>query len=412
MQVKREAPVLMPYRSSGEFKFSRGAGITFGSPNWEATIFGSFRNWDASSVDSNEVFSAWRNTGTHRTEAEWKSKNALGVFSGGGSFKWTINQLRLGANFLSHRFSADLKKSNQLYNKFAPKGSVFNSVSLDYEYTLGNVHIFGELASDRFFKKAHVHGLVASIDQKIDFSAVYRNIVVGFQSITLNSFTEMTGAGAEHGLYLGLSYHPNKQLTLSLFSDVFRFPWLQYRINSPCSGQEALVSVEYTPDKQVSGLFRFGSSTKSLNIAGVYSSYPQQAARNFVRFQVQKQFTRGCKAQIRYDAVWRTHGKVREEGFQVFAQADYNNERWGTNFRVQYYDTDSYNTRIYVGESDVLYAANTAMVYGRGFRTYLNFFYEWQNLVKLSLKASWDRVWQNLISSTGLNWTVQTVFEL
>jgi len=43
MAIKRQAPVLIPYRSAGEFYFNRGIGITLQKGKIETTLFGSYK---------------------------------------------------------------------------------------------------------------------------------------------------------------------------------------------------------------------------------------------------------------------------------------------------------------------------------------------------------------------------------
>jgi len=44
-------------------------------------------------------------------------------------------------------------------------------------------------------------------------------------------------------------------------------------------------------------------------------------------------------------------------------------------FRVAWFNTDSYNARIYAYENDLLYTFSIPAYYGKGFRTYLNLRY-------------------------------------
>ena len=43
MAIKRQAPVLVPYRSAGEFYFNRGIGITLQKGRFETTAFASYK---------------------------------------------------------------------------------------------------------------------------------------------------------------------------------------------------------------------------------------------------------------------------------------------------------------------------------------------------------------------------------
>ena len=46
------------------------------------------------------------------------------------------------------------------------------------------------------------------------------------------------------------------------------------------------------------------------------------------------------------------------------------------NIRLQYFETDGYNSRIYAYENDVLYSFSIPVFYGKGYRYYLNLNYD------------------------------------
>ena len=52
-------------------------------------------------------------------------------------------------------------------------------------------------------------------------------------------------------------------------------------------------------------------------------------------------------------------------------------------FRYALFSTDSYDSRIYTYENDVLYAFSIPSYYGRGQRVYLMLKYEWKNYLDI-----------------------------
>ena len=72
--------------------------------------------------------------------------------------------------------------------------------------------------------------------------------------------------------------------------------------------------------------------------------------------------------------MWYAHPlKNEEEGFLGYVEAALQWKRVSSNIRLQYFETNSYNSRIYVYESDVLYSFSIPAFYDKGFRYYLNF---------------------------------------
>ena len=62
-------------------------------------------------------------------------------------------------------------------------------------------------------------------------------------------------------------------------------------------------------------------------------------------------------------------------------------EKLKAQFRLAYFDTDSYNARIYAYENNVLYGYSFPAYYNRGFRSYLNLNWKPYPLITFYLKA-------------------------
>jgi hypothetical protein len=209
MSIKRQAPVLIPYRSAGEFYYNRGIGITLQKKNIEATVFASYKKISGNIInDTTERFSSLLTSGYYRTLSEIADKNKINLTSFGGNISYRISSLKIGWNAVAHHFNIPLQKRDEPYNLFAISGKeVFNS-SVDYSYTYKNIHLFGEAAVDKNFHKAFINGALLSVDPKVDLSFLYRNIQKEYQSLFGNAFTENTMPVNEKGFYTGIAIRP------------------------------------------------------------------------------------------------------------------------------------------------------------------------------------------------------------
>ena len=61
---------------------------------------------------------------------------------------------------------------------------------------------------------------------------------------------------------------------------------------------------------------------------------------------------------------------------------------WSVVGRILYFDTDSYDTRLYAYENDVMYGSSTPVFSGRGYRYYAIFSYDLNNKTTCWLKIS------------------------
>jgi hypothetical protein len=231
LAVKREAPCLRPYHSAGEFNYHRGLGISLQKGKWQTSLFISSQristNLEPDTAGREDLFSSFQNSGYHRTPAEIADRNNSSQFSAGGNIRYTDNRFLFGFNWIHFHFSRPFQKREAPYNLYSLKGNRLTDYSLDYSYTRGNLHLFGEFATDQWRHMAFVQGALVSLGENLDLSFLYRNISPAFQSLYSDAFTENTVPGNEKGLYAGFTFRPAAGLQVNIYYDVFVFPWLK-----------------------------------------------------------------------------------------------------------------------------------------------------------------------------------------
>ena len=399
--TKRQSAVLRPYNSAGEINFHRGVGITIGKNNWEATVFGSYRKLDANFVSGDtltyddDIVSSLQTSGYHRTKSEVDDKNIQRQIAFGGNLAFQFNKLHIGVNAIQYQFKYPLVKDDQAYNSFALNGKSFGNYSTDYSYTFRNMHIFGELASNGK-GLAFVNGLLISVSANVDMSFLYRNINKEYQSLYTNAFTENTYPTNEKGLFSGISIRPATQWQLDAYVDMYKFPWLKFGVNAPSGGSDYFIQLSYRPNKQLEIYTRFKREAKGLNLTSPdFTLYPvlnppKQDWRTQFSYKVNQQFTVRSRAEM----VWFSKtGPDPSQGFLMYADVIYKPimKPFSANVRLQYFQTDDYNSRLYAYENDVLYSFSIPVFYDKGYRYYLNINYDLTK--KLTV---WGRIAQTI----------------
>jgi hypothetical protein len=377
LQIKRQAPVLIPYRSPGEFYFNRGIGITLEKRYFEATVFASYKNVSANVVvDTVQRFTSLQTSGYHRTVAEIEDRNRIGLRSIGGTISYAKSFFRIGMNTILHRFSLPIDKADEPYNYYAIHGrDVWNS-SVDYHYTFRNIHLFGEAALDKNLHRALVTGAMISLDPRADLSLLYRNIQKEYQSLSGNAFTESTSPANEKGIYIGMSLRPNGAVQLNAYADFFQFPWIRYRVNAPEAGHEYLLQLDYQPNRKAGIYVRYRAGNKPID--GTLHSvinYPEDEIRKNLRININDQISPALILRSRVEVMWYNKDDDAEQGFVGYAEALYERRKFSTGVRLLYFETDSYNSRIYTYEPDVLFSSSVPAFYDKGFHYALNFYY-------------------------------------
>lgn len=380
LAIKRQSPVLKPYSSPGEYNFHRGVGITLRKNKWEATLLASSKKIDGTpvidSIGGDDAFSAFRTSGYHRSLTEKAAKGIIRQTAFGGNIGYRASRWRAGINMMRYHFSRPLDRADQPYRLYAFNGRSLANVGIDYSYTVANLHLFGEVAADDHRHMAFVQGALLSPDPRVDLSLLYRCIDKGYQSLYSNAFTENTAPANENGLYAGIAFRPVYGVQLNAYADIFRFPWIKYRVDAPSDGSEYLVQLSWTPDKETELYIRYKESSKPVNrgdtspVTAIVASMRRQDLRLQYSMAAGRQWT----LRQRVALSWYSAGPAAEQGFMAYTDGMYQPvaRRWRGSFRLQYFETTGYNARIYAMEADVPYHISVPGFYDKGFRYYIN----------------------------------------
>ncbi len=397
--IKRQSAVLRPYNSAAEINFHRGAGITVGKNNWQATIFGSYRKTDANfvsdtSIVTDDFVSSLQTSGYHRTKSELDDRGSQRQLTFGGNVSVQLQRLHIGVNAVQYQLKLPLVKNPLPYNLYALTGKSFGNYSVDYSYTFKNLHFFGEAAASSQNGLAFVNGLLISVSNNVDMSFLYRNISKKYQSLYTNAFTESTLPNNEKGLFSGITIRPTSQWQLDAYADIYKFPWLRFRVDAPSTGSDYFIQATYKPNKQLEMYSRYKRESKGINFNPdelVLNPVIYQPRKNW-RMQISYKISPRFSVRNRTELVWfDKKGKAAEEGFMIYGDLFYKPLRnsFSANMRLQYFETGGYNSRLYTYESDVLYYFAIPVLYDKGYRYYFNVNYDFSK--KLSVWAKWSQ---------------------
>jgi len=170
-------------------------------------------------------------------------------------------------------------------------------------------------------------------------------------------------------------------LRLDMYADVYSFQWLRYRVDRPSKGSDYLLQLTWKPNKQVEVYSRFKTETKSINYTSSGLAYhetedvPRQNWRTHVSYKISQSVT----IRTRVETVWYDHkGKYKETGFLMYGDLFYKPmmQPFSFNMRLQYFESNGYNSRVYAYENDALYNYSIPQFSGKGFRAYINLNYD------------------------------------
>ena len=372
-----------PYSSANEISFLRGAAASLNiRDHWLLTAFASTRKLDAStkSADDGTVTQVnMSSSGLHRTATEIRNKDALGQQVLGGAIQYLSDNLNAGIVAYNSQYSNAFVTGPLGYNQYKFTGKELTNVGLHYNYTFKNIYLYGELAHSLKSGIAYVQGAMASISKAVSLVVVNRSYAKDYHSFFTRSLGETADASNENGWYAGVNVTPNRRITFALYGDVFKFPWLKYRIDQPSSGYEVLSQAVYTPVKAFKATIRVKTERKQQNPDGnVDSTYIVSLSKTNYRLALSWQLNHTLTLEHRSEFVQYHKAQVRDVGFMIYQDVAIHpaGKNLSGTARIAYFNTDSYNSRVYAYEDDVLYSSGFGMYNGKGIRSYLNIRYK------------------------------------
>lgn len=381
-QMARQGQGLRPYTSTNEFAFLRGITLNYAlNKRTEFIPFISYRQLSATLLDLPDQprsFSTLRTSGLHRTPNEVVHRHALGQLAYGFQAAYRHHALTLGLSL--HQISFDRKAlpNPQLYNQFAFAGNQLTNGSLHYSYSVENMYFFGETAHSIGSGMASTNGLIATLSNHWSVALHQRYFGRNYHAFLNQPVAESALGINEQGFYSGLIYQPSRRWEWVGYVDLFKFPWLRYRIDGPSLGVDLFTQVNYLPNKQVKIVLRYRQRNREENTT-VNNTIRvlEDVKKHQVRADFQYQVTKSLKLRSRVEFVYYEKPPDTEEGYLLYQDVIYTffKERFTMNTRVALFNTDGFYSRIYAFESDVLYGYSFPFYSNQGIRSYINLRY-------------------------------------
>ncbi len=183
---------------------------------------------------------------------------------------------------------------------------------------------------------------------------------------------------------------------MNTYADYFTFPWMRYLVDAPSSGHEVLFQSTYRPDKKLELYFRFRQQEKARNSRyqdGTVTEIENVLQRNY-RINFSYKVTDGITLKSRAEIIALNRpSSPNETGFLIYQDLLIRPKTWPIDLSMRYafFDTDSYDTRLYAFESNALYVFSVPAYFYKGTRAYL--MVRWTFLRKFDL---WARYAVNL----------------
>ncbi len=382
LAVKRTGPLIRPHTSAEENRFLRGIAATFGYRKTEITFFASHKKQDARlEFDANKpaadlpFISSLPLTGIHATSSQLETRKTLPLSHYGVHTAFHNRRFRLALTQVYSHWAGVLPSGDALYNRFDLNGTHQLVQGIDYSYVYRNFHFFGETSLSLQQKTAFLNGVIVSPDPGFSLCILHRRYDPAYRSFYTRAFGEYDHASNEEGLYIGMEWMIRPHWSLSAYADGFQSRWLRYRIPAPSQGNDLLAQLHWKPHKKTNMYLRIRQRQKQISDPENNQAIPAlvNQQQTSIRGELACQVNAYLTLRSRIETTRFRQGRLPpEKGWLLYQDLIFKSLKspLSCTFRYAIFETDSYNSRIYAYENDVLYLFSIPAYYRRGTRFY------------------------------------------
>lgn len=414
INLQRQARGLRANTSANEVLFFRGAAATIAiNKDIDITAFYSNKGLDAglnikdTSNTDELVFATIQESGMHRTPDEVAKKHAINEQIIGANIHYKKSGFRVGITSFATIFNKELLKETKPYQYYDFQGKQNLNTGIDASYATKYFSIFGEAAISKNKGKALIIGSLFNLNPRLSFTILYRNYQKEYQNFYAIAIAEGGRAQNEEGLYLGTQIHIGTKSNFVLYYDIFKFPWLKYRINTPSYGNEFSAQYMRMVNRKLNFYLRYKLEEKMLNSSddvNIFQNVNTVTKSNF-RFNISYKPNSSIKLSSRLAfSTYNNEILNKSNGYLIYQDIQYSLKNLPLKFSFRYavFNTDDYDTRIYAYEHNVLYKFSVPAYMYQGQRYYVLMKYTMNKNLSFWLHYSQTFYTQRKTISSGL----------
>lgn len=335
------------------------------------SVFTSYKKVDGTMNKDSLSISAMVTSGYHRTQAEMAKKNNTELADVGANINYKAGSLHLGLTALYSHISPKLSpNTSYLYRWHYLAGSDFFNASVNYRYTHRRVSVNGETAMNKDGRMATINSVNASILNNLSIMLLQRFYSYRYTSLHANSFASGGRVQNESGIYAGINWQL-RHLSITTYTDYAYFAWPRSLASFSSHAWDNMLQASYSRRSwSLSARYRLHIKERNNNDKTALTNQTEHRAR--VALALQPISALNLKTQV--DAASVSY-KQTDKGYAVTQTATYapkdlpgKPSRFSLHASITYFNSDDYNSRIYVYERNPLYSFYSPSFYGEGIR--------------------------------------------
>lgn len=378
--LDKNAEPISPTLSASEYGYLRGVAGTLVHNKSYFTLFMSHTDNDASifrrEADSSSV---WIQTiqadGYHRTKTEIEGRNNVSLMVGGGYASQGFNGERIGGKvgigLNKWHSSKALYNEDKLYRINYPNTDDIVTLHTDHRIMFSRVKMYGEVAYQISEDKALA--VMQAMDLALRGGSYltigYRSFGRHYYAAVQSPWSRWSQPSSEEGLYIGIQASPHTDVTLLASANLYKNRWLTYKCQSPSSGYKFRINLSYTPVKWNEITLRVRMDGNEVTSAAANYKL-QQEKRVSYKIQYQSSPVDWVRFKGGIEIIhYRKEREASSDGVWLSQEIKISFDKlckMRATLYMAHFDTDDYNSRVYVYMPDVLYTMSTPMFSGRG----------------------------------------------
>ncbi|MCG8605150.1 helix-hairpin-helix domain-containing protein, partial [bacterium] len=399
--TRKNARGVRGYTSVDENAAFLGAAVAVRLQQVDLNAFISRNKLDATPRLEDEI-SGFFTSGFHRNELERQKKDVVAESVIGGKMSWQITQtLSIGLASYYTFFDRQITENDFVRNRFELRGDKNFVAGLNWEWTLPDAALFGELARSKSGGRALIVGTQWAL-HPLQLAFSYRDYQKDFQNTHGFGFANRSGATQnERGYYSGMHYKITPHTTFAAFVDIFHTPWRSFFEPVPTEGREFLTQLEKRLGRRVKLAVRFrDKTTQETDAFRDARNRTKQELIEIRRTQWRAQFDYTLSSSIRLrnrvefvrfrpKRYVSSGDQKAESGLALYQNLRLKpRENVQVHGRLTFFDTRSFNSRLFQYENDLPGLVTNRALFGRGSRWYLMIRYAPNRSVLFSAKYS------------------------
>lgn len=365
---------IVPYSSSDENNFFRGMAVSSIIGKTNINIYLSSNKIDASLEvlpDSTRLVRTLDDTGIHNTEAGNSRKDVLTEYSAGINLNRNFQQFNVGLSLSGTRFSDSINPRISTGSSMDFKG-IYNMVmAVDYAASINKVYLYGEAAISNKAGIAFLQGIKLIPDDRVKLNILYTYTSLSYQSFHGHIMGKETVNNFRKSILANIAIDIARGINLSAGFINHKDLWYGYRSAEFPEATRYMAEIAWEPSDFM--LLRYSYKHKNyIGDANTERGIKPGSLRsiNSSRLHIDLSPSDILKLSARCELSCSPHSG--KKGYLAYQGIRLDLGQCPLSIMIRYYTyyIDSYDTRIYAWEDDLLYHPSVPALFGKGNRNY------------------------------------------